>query len=215
VIRVVRKETIKAKLARLGGGAAAYVRVSSRAQSYAMQYDAVETLAAARGDKFLHWYTEKRSAKTTARPELARLRTDVREGRVRRLYVFRLDRLARSGIRDTFEIVEELRAAQCELVTVSDGFELGGPAADVILAVMAWAAQMERNAIGERIASARELASKRGTPWGRPSRVAPALLAKIGALRKEGKTIRTIAMALKVPKSTVERALRPKEEDAR
>jgi DNA invertase Pin-like site-specific DNA recombinase len=210
VIRVVRKETIKAKLARLGGGAAAYVRVSSRAQSYAMQYDAVETLAAARGDKFLHWYTEKRSAKTTARPELAR----VREGRVRRLYVYRLDRLARSGIRDTFEIVEELRTAKCELVTVSDAFELGGPAADVILAVMAWAAQMERNAIGERIASARELASKRGTPWGRPSRVPPPLLAKIGALRKEGRTIRAIAVALKVPKSTVERALRPKE-DAR
>jgi hypothetical protein len=37
---------------------------------------------------------------------LQQLRRDVRARRVRKLYVYRLDRLARSGIRDTFEVVE-------------------------------------------------------------------------------------------------------------
>jgi DNA invertase Pin-like site-specific DNA recombinase len=87
---------------------------------------------------------------------------------IRRLYVFRLDRLARSGIRDIFEVVEELRAVG-ELVPIADGFELTGPAAEVVLAVMAWAAKMERLAIDERIAAARTSLELEGRPWGPPS----------------------------------------------
>jgi hypothetical protein len=41
-------------------------------------------------------------------------------------------------------------------VSVSDGFALDGPAAEVILAVIAWAAKMERLAIAEHIRAARE-----------------------------------------------------------
>src|SRR5437899_12614608 len=43
--------------------------------------------------------------------------------------------------------VEELRTAGTELVTVADGIALDGPAAEVILAVMAWAAKMAHLAI--------------------------------------------------------------------
>src|SRR5690348_8209640 len=89
-------------------GVAAYVRVSSKAQDLGMQRGAVERAAAARGDVVDVWYAEKKSARTLARPELDRLRVDARSGLVRKLYLFRLDRLTRSGIRDTFEVVEEL-----------------------------------------------------------------------------------------------------------
>ena len=58
------------------------------------------------------------------------LRAGVRVGVVRELYLYRLDRLARSGIRDTFEVVEELRDHGCAIVTVADGFDLAGPAAE-------------------------------------------------------------------------------------
>src|SRR5262245_27860787 len=134
--------------------AAAYFRVSSKAQDHATQQHAVFRAADARGDAVIRTYAEKRSAKTTARPELKRLRADARAGLIRKLYVYRLDRLCRSGIRDMFEVVEELRAHGVELVTVADGFDVNGPAAEVILAVMAWAAKMERQAINERIADA-------------------------------------------------------------
>ncbi|RKG61857.1 recombinase family protein [Corallococcus sp. AB011P] len=87
---------------------------------------------------------------------MERLRADARGGHVRRLYVFKLDRLTRSGIRDTFEVIEELRGAGCQLMSISDGFSLDGPAAEIILAVMAWAAKMERLGINARIAAARE-----------------------------------------------------------
>jgi DNA invertase Pin-like site-specific DNA recombinase len=130
--------------------AVAYIRVSSRAQDLDMQRGAIERAAGARGDAIATWYAEKRSGKVLARPELDRLRADARAGLIQRLYLFRLDRLTRSGIRDTFEVVEELRAHGCHIVTVADGFDLDGPAAEAVLAVMAWAAKMERLAINAR-----------------------------------------------------------------
>jgi len=116
---------------------ASYLRVSSKSQDVAMQTHAIDRAASARGDTIGTVYAEKRSGKTLARPELDRLRADARAGKIRRLYVYRLDRLTRSGIRDTFELVEELRRHGVELVSVSDGFSLDGPAAEIVLAVMA------------------------------------------------------------------------------
>lgn len=187
---------------------AAYLRVSSKAQDLGMQRAAIERAAAARGDVVTRWYAEKRSAKVLARPELDRLRADARAGHIKRLYMFRLDRLTRSGIRDTFTAVEELRQHGVQLLTVSDGFDLDGPAAEVVLAVMAWAAKMERLAINERISAARERLREQGRAWGRPSRVSPEQREKIAALRCEGRSIRAIAVALKLPKSTVARSVR-------
>jgi DNA invertase Pin-like site-specific DNA recombinase len=150
--------------------AAAYVRVSSRSQDASSQRAALERAAQARGDELVGWYVEKQSGRTLARPILDSVRELVRRGHIRKLFVFRLDRLTRSGIRDTLAVVEELRRGGCELVTVADGFDLGGPAADVVLAVLAWAAQMERAALGERIAAARASAET----WGRPRAAGPA-----------------------------------------
>src|SRR5438445_535646 len=96
---------------------AAYVRVSSRAQDHATQRSAVHRAAIARGDEIEKWYSENRSGKLLARPELDRVRVDARAGLLRRLYLYRLDRLTRSGIRDTFEVIEDLRAHGCEVVS--------------------------------------------------------------------------------------------------
>ena len=186
----------------------AYVRVSSKAQGYEMQVHALTLAAQARGDVVGQEYREKLSGKTLDRPELARLRQDAREGRIKRLYVYRLDRLARSGIRDTLEVVEELRRHGVELVSVADGFDLNGPAAEVVLAVMAWAAKMERLAINERIAGARARLESEGRSWGRPRRANAATEARMVELRGAGRSLRDIAVAVKVPLSTVARVCR-------
>lgn len=185
----------------------AYMRVSSRAQDLATQRVAIEKAAHARGDTIGVWFAEKKSGRTVARPELDRLRAEVRAGRVGKLYLYRLDRLTRSGIRDTFEVIEELRAHGVQVVSVSDGFALDGPAAEVILAVIAWAAKMERLAINERISAARERLEAEGRPWGRPPRLSEAECARLRALREQGRSVRDIAVAMKVPRSTVARAL--------
>lgn len=188
----------------------AYVRVSSRSQNIQSQTDAIRRAAKARGDVVRDWYIEKRSASTLEREELARLRADARAGKVHKLYVFRIDRLSRSGIRDTLAVVDELRTHGCTIATVADGFSLDGPGSEIVLAVIAWAAQMERSALGERIAASRLKVEASGGSWGRPRSVDPGTVERAQALQAKGKTIRQIAIALKVPRSSIHRALSQK-----
>ena len=189
--------------------AAAYLRVSTTQQDWKLQRLAVTRAAAARGDRIPKrlWFEEKKSGRNIERPVLQKLRAAVRAGVVGRLYVFRIDRLTRSGIRDTLGLVEEFRRGGAELVTVADGFDLAGPGAEIVLAVMAWAAQMERSAIGERIKAARVRVEASGGRWGRPRRIDPTTLAKARELVREKKSVRAIAVALKVPRSTLSDAL--------
>jgi DNA invertase Pin-like site-specific DNA recombinase len=187
---------------------AAYVRVSSRSQSDEMQRDGIARLAQARGDEVVTWYAEKASARSLQRPVLNQLRSDVRTGLVRKVYVWRLDRLIRTGIRDMLDLIEQFERGGAELVTVSDGFDMGGPGRDIVIAVMAWAAEMERLAIGERIAAAIERTRMRGETWGRPPGFSAHKARRVVELKNSGKTIRAIAMALKLPKSTVGRILK-------
>jgi DNA invertase Pin-like site-specific DNA recombinase len=185
---------------------AAYIRVSSKAQDHAMQRDAIER----RGVKVGKWYAEKASAKTTQRAELQRLLADARAGLVSEVWVFRVDRLTRSGVADTFAVVGELRRAGVALHSVSDGVTIKPGediTSDVFLFALGLAAQIERTAINDRIAAARVRQEARGEAWGRPPRMTAAELATARRLASEGRSVRAIAKALGVPKSTVARAV--------
>lgn len=187
---------------------AAYVRVSSKAQDHATQRHAIEARAHADGVQIGTWYAEKLSGKSVDRPELTRLRAEIRAGRVRVLYVYRLDRLTRSGIRDTLAVLDELRANGCRIVSIGDGFALDGPHAEIIVAVMAWAAKMERTAINERIGAARVRVEEEGGTWGRPKRWTDEQAVEASKMRRNGRSVRDIAVALKIPRATVGRMLK-------
>jgi DNA invertase Pin-like site-specific DNA recombinase len=191
--------------------AVAYIRVSSRAQDHSLQRASIERAATARGDVIGEWYAEKKSAKTTARPELIRLRADIRSGVARKLYVFKLDRLVRTGVADTFAVVEEVRRAGAILVAVADNLTILPNKEDVTSEVLVFAlglaAKLERTAINDRIAAARERVEAEGGRWGRPSRVDGETLARARKMKVEGRSIREIAVAVKVPRSTIAGAL--------
>lgn len=193
-----------------GPRATAYVRVSSASQTSAMQRHAIETAASARGEAIVHWYEDRFTGGGKHPPELVRLLSDARAGKVGRLYVYRLDRLSRRGIRDLLAIVHDLEEHGVQLRTVADGFDLTGSGRDVVLAVLAWAAQMERQAIGERISAARQRVEAKGGSWGRPRRMQPVQVRQARELAAKGKTHREIARALRVPRATVWRALAQK-----
>ncbi len=93
---------------------AAYLRVSTHQQDWKLQRDAIARACRARGDRIAKafWFEEKKSGRSIDRPVLKKLRAAVRAGRVGRLYVFRIDRLTRSGIRDTLALVEEFRRGE-------------------------------------------------------------------------------------------------------
>jgi len=192
--------------------ATAYMRVSSKAQNLAMQRHAIEQEAARRGETIGEWYAEKRSAKTSQRPELERLRADIRAGRVRKVYGFRFDRFLRTGPADAFAFAQECHANGVELVTVADGLHLKPGSDDVTTTVLLFAfslaAKLERAAINDRIAAARERLEAEGRPWGRPSSLTTGDVAKMVELRDQGLSHRAIAMHVHVPRSTVTLALK-------
>ncbi len=145
------------------------------------------------------------------RPELRRLLEDVRTGVVHKLYVFKLDRLTRTGVADTFAVVSALRRASCTLVAVADNLTVlpdkEDVTSEVLLFALGLAAKLERTAINDRIAAARDRIEAEGGRWGRPSRVDRKTRERAGEMKNAGKTVREIARALKVPRSTIARAL--------
>jgi DNA invertase Pin-like site-specific DNA recombinase len=191
---------------------AAYIRVSSKSQDHAMQRDAIVGRLGPAVAEHVAWYAETASAKTNDRAELRRLLADARAGKLRELYAFRLDRLCRTGVSDTFRVVSELRAAGVTLHTISDGVTIRPGSDDVVSETLVFAlslaARLERTAINDRIAAARTHMAAKGEPWGRPPRVTPAERETAKRMQGEGRSVREISAALGVPRSTIGRVLR-------
>ena len=186
---------------------AAYIRVSSRSQDYAYQRHAIEKACKSRNVLIHRWFADVASGRNMQRPQLRALREQIRKGVVGEVWVWRLDRLTRSGIVDTLSAITEMRRFGCECVSVADGFALEGPAAELVLAVLAWAAQMEREKIRENQLAARARMRSEGRPWGRPP-LPPDLRDQARELRSiERLSEREIARRLKKSKTWVHSVL--------
>jgi DNA invertase Pin-like site-specific DNA recombinase len=190
------------------GAVAGYIRVSSPSQDYAYQRHAIDAAARARGERVDEWFADVATGATLRRPELQRLEAALDAGGVRRVWVWRLDRLTRSGISDTLGAVDRIRRAGADLVSVADQAALdGGPVGDLVLAVFAWAAQLERTKIRENLDAARERMKRDGRGWGRPPH-AQQLRDAVAAAKSQGMSCREIARQLKVSKTWVHRVLK-------
>jgi len=187
---------------------AAYARVSTPEQGIELQRASVQRRASNDGVSEIAWYTEQRSGRSWVRPELDRLLEAVRQGQHPRVYVWRLDRLTRRGSHDTLNVVQTLRSAGTELISVSEGFDFSGAVGELLVSMLGFAARLEMEAQLERQRAARERLEAEGRAWGRPRKMPPETAEKIRALRAEGRSIRSIAMAVKVPRSSVFDALK-------
>lgn len=181
---------------------AAYIRVSSTAQDLSTQRDAITRACEARGLSVDAWYAEQVSTRKEL-PELRRLRKDAGGGLYSRLFVFRLDRMSRGTICEMLNLLQEFRGYGCQVVSVADGLPLDGPFAEFIVAAIAMCAGMEREAIGNRVASARARVEASGGSWGRPSVVDDRKAERISNMARKGYSVRKIAGLTKVSSTTV------------
>jgi DNA invertase Pin-like site-specific DNA recombinase len=190
---------------------AVYVRVSSRPQDAARQGPDLKRWVGEHPDEIIKWYRDKFTGKTVDRPGFARLLADVAAGKVRRIVVWRLDRLGRTA-KDLTALFEDLRQRGVDLVSLQDGLELSTPAGRLMSNVLTSVAAYETEARAERILAGQHAAREAGKRWGgsEKGRRLKVTLEQEVAMRRmkaEGEGISAIARATGLSRPTIYRVL--------
>ena len=152
-----------------------YVRVSTRDQNEDRQLDAMQELRIPGRNIFV----DKQSGKDFERPQYKRLVRRLRAGDV--VYILSIDRLGRNyeEIQNqwrmlTKELLVDVCVIDMPLLDTRRGKDLVGTfIADIVLQVLSFVAQNERENIRKRQAEGIASAKARGVQFGRPEKALP------------------------------------------
>ena len=147
-----------------------YIRVSSREQNVDRQLDALHSM----GLDIKQIYIDKQSGKNFDRPAYKRLMKKLRAGDL--LVVKSIDRLGRNydEILDQWRVITKMKRADIYVMDFplldtrkKDNDLTGTFIADLVLQILSYVAQTEREFIHQRQAEGIEAAKKRGVRFGR------------------------------------------------
>ena len=178
-----------------------YARVSTSIQDVGMQLDELRQVARQRGWVIAGEYLDEGVSGTKDhRPALDRMMAAARAGKLDGIAVWRLDRFARST---TFllQALEELRILGVALVSIREQIDFSTPIGKVLYTLIAAIAQLERDVIRERVIAGIARARAKGKRLGRKPREID--IDRVMRLRAEGRSLRSVSMALRVPRSTL------------
>lgn len=175
-----------------------YVRVSSTDQNESRQMLAL----AERRVEPKNIYVDKQSGKDFARPQYQRLVKRLRSGDL--VYILSIDRLGRNyaEIQNqwrilTKEIGVDICVMDMPLLDTRNGKDLMGTfIADLVLQILSFVAQSERENIKKRQAEGIAAAKKRGVKFGRPETPLPHGFGKIARDWENGRITTDQALAL-------------------
>jgi DNA invertase Pin-like site-specific DNA recombinase len=186
---------------------AVYVRVSTEGQRTDSQELELKRYCRQRGWKNVTFYADKISGAKASRPQLDQMLQHIRDGKIERLIVYKLDRLGRS-LTHLALIFDELNRLKVPLIASSQGIDTSddNPAGRLQLGVLMAVAEFERGIIKERVYAGLAAARQRGVQLGRPSTINGRAV-EIRKLKAKGIGLRAIARQLKMPPSSVHKAL--------
>ena len=186
---------------------AVYVRISTEGQRTDSQEQELKKYCRLRGWKNIVTYADTICGAKSSRPELDRMMQDIRAGEIERLLVFKLDRLGRS-LTHLALILDELNRLQVPLIASSQGIDTSNdnPAGRLQLGVLMAVAEFERGIIKERVNAGIAAAKVRGVKFGRPATLNGRVV-EVSKLKAQGLGVRAIARHLKMPPSSVYKAL--------
>jgi DNA invertase Pin-like site-specific DNA recombinase len=184
-----------------------YARVSSNSQDHAAQ---VEALQAAGCGKI---YCEKQSAKSRdGRPEFGKLMKALLPGDT--VVVVKLDRLARSS-RDLHNIIHELAGLSVGFQSLGEAWcDTTTDVGRLMLTIMGGIAEFERGLIRKRCEEGIERAKRKGTQFGRPTRLDAGEKRTIADRYAKGETMEQLAQEYECGVGTIWRALQPETQAA-
>lgn len=167
-------------------------------------------LCSSRGFHLSGQYVDYVSGASERRKELDKLIKDARMGKFKIVVIYALDRLARD-VRFLLNLLHELDGYGVSVISIRESIDLSTPIGKALTQILGSIAELEKNLISERIKTALDVkkanAAKTGWRCGRPSKITPELIDAVTKLYNSGSSLRQIATALNVSKSTILRVL--------
>jgi len=180
---------------------AIYARVSTTDQSTESQLLDLRRYTRERGwNIFKEYVDEGISGTKGSRPALNVLMNDAKKRRFGVVLVWRFDRFARST-KHLILALEEFRNLGIDFVSFQENIDTSSPLGSAIFTIISAVAQLERDIIAERVKAGLRRAKENGKKLGRPRAVVDA--EKIQRLRSQGLSLRAIAKATGVSRTTV------------
>jgi DNA invertase Pin-like site-specific DNA recombinase len=129
---------------------------------------------------------------------------DARRWRFDAMVVWKFDRIARSASR-LLRALETFKALGIEFVSLSEQVDTSTPTGRMIFTVLGAVAELERSLIAERVRAGLRNARAKGKKLGRPKKAVN--VAKIAALRAQGRSWSEISALMGMGRGTAQRAL--------
>ena len=136
--------------------AAIYIRVSTDAQreegySVDAQKEMLEAYCTSKGIKNFHHYIDGGfTGSNIERPEMQRLISDIKHGKISHVLVYKLDRLSRSQ-KDTLYLIEDVfNPHGVDFISINESMDTSTPLGRLMLGILSAFAQLERENIRER-----------------------------------------------------------------
>jgi DNA invertase Pin-like site-specific DNA recombinase len=186
---------------------AIYARVSTSDQDASMQVAELHEYCRRKGWHHVTDYVDTGwSGAKSSRPELNRLMSDVRLGKVGCILTWKLDRLARS-LAHLVQTIQELDSLGVRFVAVTQNIDtsVSNPMSRFMLQIFGAFAELEREMIRERVTAGVRNAKRKGIQLGRKRVVFDR--SKAMDMHETGASIKTIAAELGVGAGTIHRAL--------
>ena len=133
---------------------AVYARQSvDRADSISIEQQIELCMYEARGEETRTYIDRGFSGKNTNRPRFTQMISDIREGMISRVVVYKLDRISRS-ILDFSNMMELFGRYGVEFVSATEKFDTSSPMGNAMLNICIVFAQLERETIQKRVTDA-------------------------------------------------------------
>jgi len=129
------------------------------------------------------------------------------------IIVYALDRIARS-LTELYEVVKEFQKRGKVIISVRESWlnQIDPKIRELIIMILGWAAEMEREFIRERTREALRRLKAEGKRIGRPPKWTPEIRERVKKLIAKGLTLKEIASLVNIGYSTLKRKIREDKE---